>query len=399
MVAKLGPTTRELTQAESDLSPFYNALKKEPGWTYGSVLPLARNDTSGEMSFALPDFLRSTLGGAVDALAGPSTGELTPEALMALADLGSLGSAPAGSLGMLLGRRAATFPHRQADNIIHMIEHPNIPSDMAASVMEKAGFAPSLHGTLQKAEPLPNLRMYAGEPGQTFNLGDILTGADPLFNAYPELETLPINFKNTGSEYIGAYIPSKNEIDINPTFAFRDADNIHAALEAFPANEFNEANSPLLRHELQHWIQNKEGWPSGGNTKMGSIALSNLQTDLEKYLNDPALSNTVMQSMRRRIEDPNAKGYAEPHLKSFQLIDSDPYVQQMMDYLRVLGTNPDDMYRRLIGEQEARAASRMGQESLTPVYDEYADTPPLVPYQSDRYSWSVRPFTHPGGIR
>lgn len=68
-----------------------NLLAPAPNTTYGSVLPFAKDNTTGDVRLAMPDLLRVPLQGAADLLAGPGgmvMGPhgplLTPEATMAL---------------------------------------------------------------------------------------------------------------------------------------------------------------------------------------------------------------------------------------------------------------------------------------------------------------------------
>jgi hypothetical protein len=74
-----------------------NALAPEPNTTYGSVLPLARDDKTGEIRLAMPGIIRAPLQGAIDLLQGPGgmqinphtgTMTLTPEATSTLAMIG-----------------------------------------------------------------------------------------------------------------------------------------------------------------------------------------------------------------------------------------------------------------------------------------------------------------------
>lgn len=63
-----------------------NALAPAANTTYGSILPLAKDDTTGDVRLALPSSLRSLATGALDLVEGPTTGTVTPEATNLLAN-------------------------------------------------------------------------------------------------------------------------------------------------------------------------------------------------------------------------------------------------------------------------------------------------------------------------
>jgi len=79
----------------------YKWLEPDPNAEYGTVLPFARDKTTGEMRWAMPGLVRDFLTGGLDLLAGVDTGEVTPRAAVQLG-LGGMGSgamlAPRGAL-------------------------------------------------------------------------------------------------------------------------------------------------------------------------------------------------------------------------------------------------------------------------------------------------------------
>lgn len=139
-----------------DFQRMRSAVAEDPGWKYGSVLPLrgrGEGDTA-ELQFAMPGFVRDTARGLIDLLEGPYTGQMTPEATMALPSVTGLGGmfAPAGALGagpvrivrgqdpFGLMRRAGGYTV-DGDAIRHFSELPmprgtgvvNTPMDMPAT--------------------------------------------------------------------------------------------------------------------------------------------------------------------------------------------------------------------------------------------------------------------------
>lgn len=87
--------------------------------------------------------------------------------------------------------------------------------------------------------------------GETGKLSDFVNHPK-LYEAYPELKN--VNFKVADADFpwIGGYSPSSNTITIN-TRAIKSGD---------------EGILDVLAHEIQHWVQRKEGFQAGGNPDM-----------------------------------------------------------------------------------------------------------------------------------
>lgn len=69
-----------------------------------------------------------------------------------------------------------------------------------------------------------------------------------LFNAYPEIGSVKV-FKLNDDRSLGAFIPGSNAIFLNQ-------------------NQPTKQQKSTLMHEIQHWIQDKEGFASGGNNEV-----------------------------------------------------------------------------------------------------------------------------------
>ena len=72
-----------------------------------------------------------------------------------------------------------------------------------------------------------------------------------LFNAYPEIGSVKV-FKLNDDRSLGAFIPGSNAIFLNQ-------------------NQPTKQQKSTLMHEIQHWIQDKEGFASGGNNEVAEI--------------------------------------------------------------------------------------------------------------------------------
>lgn len=96
--------------------------------------------------------------------------------------------------------------------------------------------------------------------GDELTLGAILDHEE-LFTAYPQLRDVRVNIIDDGQSAHGSYSRAANQITLNK-----------AALD----------DVPLLMHEVQHAIQDREGFASGGNTKTARmLAAKPLQELLE----------------------------------------------------------------------------------------------------------------------
>lgn len=96
----MGTPGYDADTAPQPLQPIYSALAPDPNADYGSILPFARDKTTGEKRWAMPEMVRNGLFGALDAVAGTETGQLTDRAAQSVT-LGGLGT------GMALAPRNA----------------------------------------------------------------------------------------------------------------------------------------------------------------------------------------------------------------------------------------------------------------------------------------------------
>lgn len=100
---------------------------------------------------------------------------------------------------------------------------------------------------------VPNLGAAAREAvggGEAVALGDLLNH-DRLFAAYPDLKIAPVYFKNLGKGMRGWVDTLGSTIWLNP-YEFADGDALLST----------------LLHEVQHMIQRREGFATGGNSDM-----------------------------------------------------------------------------------------------------------------------------------
>lgn len=270
-----------------------NLLQKEPGWDYGTVLPL-RVGPEDQVELTVPTVLRDVGHGLLDLIEGPDrakaylagagnetgtemrpTDVVTPNALMSIVGTGMAAGAttvPRGALGTFAGRRAATADlsalekTRQAafetenpswwQKNRPFSEPPN-PDKVAEANWKKFGWNEG--GQFADKQPrfeIPDaeakLRHYKGaitEAGATGGptVGQFLYHPE-LFKAYPDLQNIPVRTAK-GQNFTAAWEPNNRQVLLGDKFF------------QLPMAEQRRT----LLHELQHGIQQKEGFARGGN--------------------------------------------------------------------------------------------------------------------------------------
>lgn len=232
-ISKLGQRREPDPKTFSALAA--EALAKDPEWIYGNVLPIAKNREDGSYSAALPGFLRDYLSGWADLITGPSVGEnLSPQAVLSI--LGPGPTAGASSPSMVIGPGARTFDWLSAF-VNPLRGGDRIPRN-------------TISDALSELAPMEELVTRPPAPGANipaFRLASIMYHRD-LFDAYPGIKNMIVGLdKNLGTTR-GQYNPSVDYITLNP-------------------NASQESIHGTLLHELQHAIQKREGFTSGGNPK------------------------------------------------------------------------------------------------------------------------------------
>lgn len=221
--------------------------------------------------------------------------------------------------------------------------------------------------------------------GRTAPLGDVLDHPQ-LMDAYPELANVPVRVDPTMTGY-GAYSPADNSITI------RAPDRYEAEHDA--AKSWTEASTgtgdrtlkSVLLHEIQHAIQNHEGFARGGSAKEfmqprlaerdqinARVDRVNVQMSKASREGDTAQYEQLMGERRDLVRQLHEKGLAD---------DS-----------RIQDSAHRD-YRRLAGETEARnTQARMGMSA-----DDRRATPPTETADVSRSEQIVRLNSEPGERR
>ena len=84
-----------------------------------------------------------------------------------------------------------------------------------------------------------------------------------LYENYPELENIKVSFSDEMSDTLGSFYPSDNRININVNSFYSSRGDKPVTFE-----EFNDKIADVLVHEIQHKVQEIEGFAKGANTGM-----------------------------------------------------------------------------------------------------------------------------------
>lgn len=191
--------------------------------------------------------------------------------------------------------------------------------------------------------------------GIQITLGDVLSKDSELMRAYPELADTKVLFPYLGDIKNGSYNPKTKEIKLNRSLNIK---NLYST----------------LNHEVQHAIQDMEGFASGGSAT--DVLTSNikevLKSDLKKKLELKQQKLTAVESIMKSSGS-ELKDYAELEGKSVEdamkswseekkrLQEDKEEIEYMLDgidkgYLR--SDKAHEYYRRIAGEVEARNVQR-----------------------------------------
>lgn len=237
-----------------------------PGET-GEIIPLNR-DPAGALHFAVPGMVRGAMNSAYNALVGPGeilTGK-TPSGANALGvspeqvasditatgfGLGA-GRVPLpGSVGMFAGVRSPAADLSKLEIAKKMWDQGASPREVIDQTKwfkgpdEQWRFEiPDAVATINTSE-LENFKNMGPNMGKP--LGALLSHPE-LYEAYPGLKNTLVKKTTSDANVYGAYDSKNNLIALNPRFPLED--QLSTAL-----------------HEIQHAVQQHEGFGAGGNIR------------------------------------------------------------------------------------------------------------------------------------
>jgi len=186
-----------------------------------------------------------------------------------------------------------------------------------------------------------------------------------LFRAYPDAESITVAFKGTDG---GSFNPTANEITIGRYAALSSTESVGAA------KMLNQSAIRTLIHEVQHWIQEREGFARGGSSqypeqefarleKLGRNKRNELnQKAIEinskiRALNEQSMQSPDWQSVRKSPEYVQAMADLEAQYEA-NLGQTAALTQALRDLRQVTTRMTEDerfdLYLRVAGEIEAR---------------------------------------------
>lgn len=177
---------------------------------------------------------------------------------------------------------------------------------------------------------------------------------DALFEAYPELRGVKVRFEDMGPRDMGSYYPSNNLIVLN--------------------SSLRNAPQKTILHEVQHVIQNAEGYARGSNpdywhrklTEGGepkTVGVVNALKRLQEFETDPrnseamrliyqiknAYEEEMLETVDELEQEAERKGLTDK-LSQYEQLEYDYYSEQSKAYDMV----PSELYQNTAGEIEAR---------------------------------------------
>ena len=191
-------------------------------------------------------------------------------------------------------------------------------------------------------------------PNDESKLSDIWDD-DKLFEAYPQLKEITVKVNNN-SGYGGSYIKETNTIEIN-----------------LLRSVGKEGQKSTLIHEIQHAIQEIEGFAKGGSTEsirpemlQYPMMIKKAQERIDDYYQNHPDGIAIDKESDEWLEsntNPTEEEYAEFESKMKAKYPSVNSISQYTEIIKQQRKNPktrEEAYKRLSGETEARnASSRM----------------------------------------
>lgn len=257
------------------------SLAEQPGWDYGSVIPMATRDgpNGREWAPAMPGMVRDAAKGVVDLLTGPKRGDLGEHGTEALvgAATGGLGVRPTpGQLNMFAGRKGAEALARVGNDL--QLRKLNVAESMLdrgihpEEVFAKTGWFQGVDGQMRfeisddLARLGKNTEHYDPDTPLTKNIMQV---------SRPRTSAGSIDHSPTNGVPLSSVLDHPELYHVYPELA-----NIQTSPEIWPglAGSF-DPNTKKLRigmgtesqmtstglHEIQHAIQRLEGFAGGDN--------------------------------------------------------------------------------------------------------------------------------------
>ena len=171
-----------------------------------------------------------------------------------------------------------------------------------------------------------------------------------IFDAYPKISEINIELSDVeGSK--GSYNPITNTITLNKKLSFKEADS-------------------TLIHEIQHAVQEIEGFARGGNTKM----MNTPDSDLQKLASPFTFPSLPREQRLKAKEIARKKGIRFSENFYFDVVSDDiDVLEDAIENLEILNeVSPNDIYLNLINALDNKIASMQGENLAYKKYQRLA---------------------------
>ena len=291
----------------------------------------------------------------------------------------------------------------------------------AQEIYEKAGWFRGSDGkwSYEIDDSKAQLTLQEGRPNKKYNLSEIYDLSE-LYEAYPELKDIKVAFSSTlPKNSKGNYNSSKNEITISNTdydikedlerrlermqsksadLLFNDAERqkmiseIRAKLSEYSDEKIQQRIKSSLTHEIQHWVQEKEGFPQGSSPRFmkkfaQEEALQKLSNYTQKLIDDNSGNEQLQNFLKDSLEYAKQTVRPKKNLQGYTVVPVDGFSRHLStmlpksQYSRLKKLTKDyvqadgyDMYRNTAGEQQARDV----QKRMNMTSEERKKTMPFV---------------------
>ena len=154
--------------------------------------------------------------------------------------------------------------------------------------------------------------------GKNYKLGDIYEHPE-LFENYPQLKDINVTFQNFDSPTLGSYNPATKTIMVNVDSMYSRNVDVPTSVD-----DFSERASDVIVHELQHSIQDIEGFARGASTRQApeirekakqdvGLLLVNKRENRDAYLNSKGkLSDASAAKSIKRYEEMAGRESIQP---------------------------------------------------------------------------------------
>ena len=266
-------------------------------------------------------------------------------------------------------------PYGNQDWLSHhpeVVRYRELHQRDVAQVMDIKGFQPLSEEEKSEMKALAkdsNVRYFDGTATQknpaSLTVKDYMD-APMLFAAYPELRDLPVKVDSLSSN--GKYVSEVDAITGETSRYIVISDALVQSLRGMNANARQQMQDTFI-HEIQHYIQEKEGFARGGNlSTVATMRRDEAQAILDvhrpvyeeyQYLDDCLNSAEDIETAMRyfNAKDEFEKEHAH-ELKAYQVALETREVAEMDMVRGYLSERNFTDYQRLAGEVEARNAVR-----------------------------------------